>query len=41
MTVVTIVVSLACLLIGAAASYVLFKQGLKAKYDGILKDAEA
>ena len=40
MTVVTIVVSLACLLIGAAASYVLFKQGLKAKYDGILKDAE-
>ena len=41
MTVVTIVVSLACLLIGAAASYVLFKQGLRAKYDGILKDAEA
>ena len=41
MTVVTIVVSLACLLIGAAASYVLFKHGLKAKYDGILKDAEA
>ena len=41
MTVVTIVVSLACLLIGAVASYILFKQGLKAKYDGILKDAEA
>ena len=41
MTVGTIVVSLACLLIGAAASYVLFKHGLKAKYDGILKDAEA
>ena len=41
MTVVTIVVSLACLLIGAVASYVLFKHGLKAKYDGILKDAEA
>ena len=41
MTVVTIVVSLACLLIGAVASYILFKHGLKAKYDGILKDAEA
>ena len=41
MTVVTIVVSLACLLIGAVASYILFKHGLKTKYDGILKDAEA
>ena len=41
MTVVTIVVSIACFLAGAALSYVLFKHGLKSKYDGILKDAEA
>lgn len=40
MTVVTIVMSIACLLIGGAASYVLFKHGLKAKYNNILKDAE-
>lgn len=40
MTVVTIVMSIACLLIGGAASYVLFKHGLKAKYNSILKDAE-
>mgnify|MGYP000484342741 CR=1 FL=1 len=41
MTVVTIVVSIACFLAGAALSYVLFKHGLKSKYDGILKDADA
>ena len=40
MTVVIIVMSIACLLIGGAASYVLFKHGLKAKYNNILKDAE-
>ena len=40
MTVVIIVMSIACLLIGGAASYVLFKHGLKAKYNSILKDAE-
>ena len=41
MTVVKIVVSIACLLVGGIASYVFFKYGLKTKYDSILKDAEA
>ena len=41
MTVVTIVVSIACLLVGGIVSYVFFKYGLKTKYDGILKEAEA
>mgnify|MGYP000749739598 FL=1 len=41
MTVVTIVVSIACFLIGGFASYLFFKHGLKSKYDSILKDAEA
>ena len=41
MTVVTIVVSIACLLVGGIVSYVFFKYGLKAKYNTILKDAEA
>ena len=41
MTVVTIVVSIACLLVGGVASYVFFKYGLKTKYDSILKEAEA
>ena len=40
-TVTIVVVSIACFLVGAAASYVLFKHGLKTKYEGILKDAEA
>ncbi len=39
--VVTIVVSIACLLVGGVVSYLLFKYGLKSKYDAILKDAEA
>lgn len=41
MTVVTIVVSIACFIVGGFASYMFFKHGLKSKYDGILKDAEA
>lgn len=41
MTVVTIVVSIACLIVGGFASYLFFKHGLKKKYDGILKEAEA
>ena len=41
MTVVTIVLSIACLIVGGFASYLFFKHGLKNKYDGILKDAEA
>ncbi len=40
MTVVTIVVSIACLIVGGFASYIFFKHGLKSKYDSILKDAE-
>ena len=40
-TVTIVVVSIACFLVGATASYVLFKHGLKTKYEGILKDAEA
>lgn len=41
MTVVTIVVSIACFIVGGFASYLFFKHGLKKKYDGILKEAEA
>ena len=40
MTVVTIVVSIACFIVGGFASYVFFKHGLKSKYDSILKEAE-
>lgn len=40
MTVVTIVASIACLILGGFASYLFFKHGLKNKYDSILKDAE-
>ena len=40
MTVVTIVVSIACFLVGGFASYMFFKHGLKSKYDSILKEAE-
>ena len=40
MTVVTIVVSIACLIVGGFASYMFFKHGLKSKYDSILKEAE-
>ena len=39
-TVVTIVVSIACFIIGGFASYMFFKHGLKSKYDKILKEAE-
>ena len=41
MTVVTIVACIACLLIGGVVSYLVFKHGLKSKYEAILKDAEA
>ena len=41
MTVVTIVVSIACFIVGGLASYLFFKHGLKNKYDSILKEAEA
>ena len=41
MTVVTIVVSIACFIVGGFASYMFFKHGLKSKYDSILKEAEA
>ena len=40
MTVVTIVVSIACFLVGGFASYMFFKHGLTSKYDSILKEAE-
>jgi hypothetical protein len=40
MTVVTIVVSIACFIVGGFASYMFFKHGLKNKYDSILKEAE-
>ena len=39
-TVVTIVVSMACFIVGGFASYMFFKHGLKSKYDKILKEAE-
>ena len=40
MTVVTIVVSIACFIVGGFASYMFLKHGLKSKYDSILKEAE-
>ena len=40
MTVVTIIVSIACFIVGGFASYMFFKHGLKSKYDSILKEAE-
>ena len=40
MTLVTIVVSIACFIVGGFASYMFFKHGLKSKYDSILKEAE-
>ena len=40
MTVVTIVVSIACFIVGGFASYMFFKHGLKSKHDSILKEAE-
>ena len=40
MTVVTIVVSIACFIVGGFATYMFFKHGLKSKYDSILKEAE-
>lgn len=39
-TVVTIVVSIACFIVGGFASYMFFKHGLKSKYDKILKETE-
>ncbi len=40
MTVVTILVSIACFVVGGFASYLFFKHGLKTKCDNILKEAE-
>ena len=40
MTVVTIVVSIACFIVGGFASYMFFKHGLKSKHESILKEAE-
>ncbi|WP_417011666.1 ribonuclease Y [Bacteroides clarus] len=40
MTGLTIVVSIACFIVGGFASYMFFKHGLKSKYDSILKEAE-
>ncbi len=37
---VTILVSIACFIIGGFLSYMFFKHGLKSKYDNILKEAE-
>ena len=37
---VTIVACIACFIVGGILSYVLFKYGLKAKYDNVLKEAE-
>ena len=37
---VTILVSIACFIVGGFASYMFFKHGLKSKYDSILKEAE-
>ena len=37
---VTILVSIACFIVGGFASYMFFKHGLKSKYDKILKEAE-
>ncbi len=37
---VTIVASIACFIVGGIFSYVLFRYGLKAKYDNVLKEAE-
>ncbi len=41
MTVVTIVVSIACFLVGGLVAYLFMKHGLKSKCEAIIKDAEA
>ena len=40
MFVVSILVSVACLIIGGVGAYVFFRYGLKSKYENILKEAE-
>ncbi|HIY88083.1 MAG TPA: ribonuclease Y [Candidatus Bacteroides pullicola] len=40
MDVVSILVSVACLIIGGVGAYVFFRYGLKSKYENILKEAE-
>ena len=40
MDVVSILVSVACLIIGGVGAYVFFRYGLKSKYEDILKEAE-
>ena len=37
---VTIVASIACFIVGGILSYVLFRYGLKAKYDNVLKEKQ-
>ena len=39
MDVVSILVSVACLIIGGVGAYVFFRYGLKSKYENILKEA--
>lgn len=39
-TVVTILVPIACFIVGGVAAYLFFKHGLKNKYEAILRDAE-
>ena len=41
MTTVTIVTAIVCLLVGGGLTYLLFRYGLKTKYNRILKEAEA
>ena len=36
---VTIVIAVACFAVGAGLSYLLFKHGLKTRYDNIIKEA--
>ncbi len=40
MTGISIAVSVACLIVGGFGAYLLFKYGLKSKYDAILREAE-
>ena len=40
MDVVSILVSVACLIVGGLGAYVFFRYGLKSKYEAILKEAE-
>ena len=37
---VTIAIAIVCFVIGAGLSYVIFRYGLKSKYDNIIKEAQ-